>query len=57
MCLDFLLNYDKLFFNIMYKKYILIKNKRINLLLKSDKKGNYWWKQDRLYFFTYFETL
>jgi len=38
MCLNFLLNYDKLFFNIMYKKYILIKNKKINLLLKSDKK-------------------
>jgi len=57
MCLNFLLNYDKLFFNIMYKKYILMKNKRINLLLKSDKKENYWWKQDILYFFTYFETL
>jgi len=29
----------------------------MNSLLKSDNKKNYWWKQDRLYFFTYFETI
>jgi len=32
------LDYDKLFFNIIYKEGILIKNKRINLFFKSDKK-------------------
>jgi len=32
------LDYDKLFFNIIYNKGILIKNKRINLFFKSDKK-------------------
>jgi len=36
--LNFLLDYDKLFFNIIYNKGILIKNKRINLFFKSDKK-------------------
>ena len=37
-CLNFLLDYDKLFFNIIYNEGILIKNKRINLFFKSDKK-------------------
>ena len=37
-CLNFLLDYDKLFFNIIYKEGILIKNKRINSFFKSDKK-------------------
>jgi len=30
MCLNFLLDYDQLFFGIIYKKGILIKNERIN---------------------------
>jgi len=38
MCFNFLLDYDKLFFNIIYNEGILIKNKRINLFVKSDKK-------------------
>jgi len=32
------LDYDKLFFNIIYNEGILIKNKRINPFFKSDKK-------------------
>jgi len=38
MYLNFLLDYDKLFFNIIYKKGILINNKRKKLFLKSNKK-------------------
>ena len=30
ICLNFLLDYDQLFFGIIYKKGILIKNERIN---------------------------
>jgi len=37
-CLNFVLDYEKLFFNIIYKEGILIKNKRINSFFKSDKK-------------------
>jgi len=37
-CLNFLLDYDTLFFNIIYKEGILIKYKRINPFFKSDKK-------------------
>jgi len=37
-CLNFLLDYDQLFFSIVYKKGILIKNGRINESFKSDEK-------------------
>jgi len=38
MSLNCLLDYDNLIFNIIYKRSILIKNKRINSSFKNDKK-------------------